>query len=288
MQGLVGLSAIAGYQVMIDEQSQATPEERYGGTADPKHAQIGETAKPYSWESKATQASGLTPKGPENQLIGDPGYLMESAGMPGDDPYFDNTPARRAAPWPKGILSGPVDGVSPDAISDQLQQSAAIHGIKSGASRKFTLTELGDAQQDEWNDFYEYNPGTTLNEAPNRQAASGGSFMYGSRDRVTSLARQNSYGFDSAHMHRRYASGPIPGNTMWMRPGGRPLAKTLAGPARPPIGLASPFAGQDLGATFGIDGAMLQNVPTEYVPVPQPALASPGQTPVNDSVVEWY
>lgn len=289
MQGLTGLSAIAGYQVLREQEAQATPEERLGGIADPRHANVGEQAQPYSWQSKATQASGLSPKGPENQLLSDPdAFFYESAGMPSDSPYFDNTPARRAAPFPKGVLSGPIRPDDPDAYAEQLRQSAALHAVKAGGSRKYTHTQLGDAQQDEWNDFYEYNPGTTLNQTPNRQAASGGNFMYGSRDRVTSLARQNEFGYDTSHMHRRYASGPIPGNTMWMRPGGRPLAKTLAGPARPPIGLASPFAGDDLGQAFGIDGALLQNVPTEYQAPIQPNLAAAGQVPVNDSIVEWY
>jgi hypothetical protein len=113
-------------------------------------------------------------------------------------------------------------------------------------------------------------------------------FMWGTRDRVQSMARQNEFGFDSSHRHRRYADAPIPGNYMWLRPGGRPLQKTLAGPARPAIGPESPFSGDDLGFTFGIDGAVLQNVPTEYVSPAQPKLAAPMAYDDNDAVVEWY
>jgi hypothetical protein len=72
-------------------------------------------------------------------------------------------------------------------------------------------------------------------------------------------------------MHRRYAAGHLPGNYMWMRPQGRPLFKTLAGPARPAIGNESPFAGDDLGFAFSYDtGAVLQSTPQEYVPPPSP------------------
>jgi len=120
-----------------------------------------------------------------------------------------------------------------------------------------------------------------------RQAMSAG-FGWGTRDRTQSFARQNEFGFDSAHVHRRYAQSPIPGNYMWMRPGGRPMVKGLPGPARPPIGPDSPFAGDDLGQSFNINGAILQNVPSEYVPPAQPNLAAAVVSDSFDSVVEWY
>jgi hypothetical protein len=75
---------------------------------------------------------------------------------------------------------------------------------------------------------------------------------------------------------------------MWMTPTGRPLMKTLPGPARPAIGENSPFTGQDLGASFSYNGAILQNVPTEYVAPPQPNLTTPPAADSNDSYVEWY
>ena len=95
-------------------------------------------------------------------------------------------------------------------------------------------------------------------------------------------AKRNQYGFDSAHMRRRYAMSSIPGNFMWMRPKGRPMHRNLPGPARPPIGIDSPFTGDDLGVTFGYDtGAILMDQPQEYVPPPSPNVAS--QTPTYDS-----
>jgi len=285
---LSGLSGIAGYQVLIDEQSQATPEDRMGGTADPKHQEVGETAKPYPWQAKETQAASMHgPYGPENQLLFDFEYwTIEPAGMVTDDPTFDRTPSTGAAPWPKGIASGPVPGETPDDIADQLTQSTAIHGINLGGSLK-AVHQL-DALQDDWAQLYEVNPGHTLTEPPGRQMMSSGA-LWGTRDRTQSFARQNEYGFDSKHMMRRYARGPIPGNTYWMRPGGRPLVKSFAGPARPPIGPDSPFAGNDLGAAFSYDGAVLQNVPREYVPPPTPQLASATQADNgSDAIVEWY
>jgi hypothetical protein len=66
------------------------------------------------------------------------------------------------------------------------------------------------------------------------------------------------------------------------------MVKGLPGPARPPIGIDSPFAGDDLGQAFGINGALLQNVPSEYVPPPQPTLSASVVSDVNDSEVEWY
>lgn len=287
--GLTGLTGIAYRQYVSDETPQATPEERSGYPADPRHAQPGEQARPYAWESQMTPGGSHGPFGPENQLLGDPEWLWSSAGTADEDPYFDHTPSRRAGPFPKGILSGPIPGATPDDIADQLQQSMAIHGIRTNAGLR-VMTSLQDPLQDEWNELYEVNPGySNLSVLPRQQMSS--HFMFGSRDRTQTMSQQNEYGFDSAHMHRRYASGAIPGNTMWLRPGGRPMVKNLAGPARPPIGPDSPFADQDTGAAFSINGAYLQNVPPEYVGPPQPNLASASTTPVpngDDSVVEWY
>lgn len=286
MAGLTGLTGIAGYQVQINEDAQATPEERYGGIADPRHAVVGEQAKPYAWESKATQAASMHgPYGPENQLLGDEWMFLEPAGTMDQDPAFDRTPSRRAAPYPKGVASGPVPDAGPDAIANQLQQSYGIHGTRSNAGVR-SLTGFA-AMQDQWAELSETNPGHSDLQPLPRQAMSSG-FMWGTRDRTQSMARQNEFGFDSAHMHRRYATGPIPGNTMWLRPGGRPLAKTLAGPARPPIGVDSPFAGDDLGRAFDINGAYLQNVPMEYAAPIQPNLAPSLISNEDSPVVEWY
>jgi hypothetical protein len=131
------------------------------------------------------------------------------------------------------------------------------------------------------------NAGNTDLQPISDQAKSAG-FGWGTRDRTQSFARQNEYGFDSSHQHRRWAMSPIPGNFMYLKPGGRPMVKGLPGPARPAIGADSPFAGDDLGQAFGINGAMLQNVPSEYVPPPQPTLSASIVADDNESVVEWY
>lgn len=288
MARLTGLTGLAGYQVLNEsvDESQATPEERMGGAADPRHSESAD--KPYPYMSTPGQTGSHGPYGPENQLLSDEGWFFESAGHWSQDPYMDQTPTRRAGPFPKGIASGPVPGDHPDAIANQLVQSAAIHGIKTNAGFRPLHTRLGDAQNDNWTSFDQLNPGhTELQQLP-RQALSSG-FMWGTRDRTQSMARQNEHGFDSAHMFRRWAVGAIPGNFLWMRPGGRPLAKTLPGPARPPVGVDSPFHGDDLGASFGIDGAVLQNVPTEYAPPPAVNLAPQLEWDQSSAApVEWY
>lgn len=288
MAGLSGLTGIAGYQQQVNEQAQATPEQRSGGTVDPKHGEWGETAHPYPYMSKAGQAAGKElpgPYGPANQMLGDEYWFLTPAGNEWQDPSFDHTPSRRAAPFPKGVASGPVPGVGPDDIAEQLRQSAIIHATDRGASGKKT-TKNG-ALNDQWQELLETNPGHSDLVPLPKQAMSSG-FMWGTRDRTQSMARQNSYGFDSAHMHRRYAVGSIPGNNMWLKPGGRPLMKSLPGPSRPANGPTSPFAGDDLGQPFDINGAILQNVPTEYTPPPQPNLAAPMAYDENSAVVEWY
>lgn len=284
MRGLTGLSAIAGYQTRIDADAQATPEERSGGTADPRHGTIVREGKPYAWETPGPVGQ-QGPDGPENQMLGDESWFWFPGGDYADDPAMDLTPSHRAGPWPKGVASGAVPGEGPDDISEQLRQSAIIHGIdtNAGARTLRTLPPLNDT----WEGFDQTNPGhSDLMPLPKQAMSSG--FMWGTTDRTQSMARQNGHGFDSAHQDRRWATGAIPGNTMWMRPGGRPLAKTLAGPARPAIGPGSPFAGQNLGAAFSIDGAVLQNMPTEYAPPPQPTLANAMPASEDYSPVEWY
>lgn len=290
LTGLTGLTGLAGYQ-STDTTEQATAEQRLGSPANPYHGIPGEQAQPYAWQSKATQASTMqmSPLGPENQLLSDEFWFIEPAGDPSQDPAMDKTPSRRAAPWPKGIASGPVPSVYPDDIVNQLVQSRDIHaaGHEYNAARRMELN-LGPLN-DTWESFDNDDSGHTDVRPIDKQAISSG-FMWGTRDRVQSMARQNEFGFDGHHKRRRWASGGIPGNTMWMRPGGRPLVKSLPGPARPAIGPTSPFAGQDLGAAFSIDGAMLQNVPTQYSAPPTPNLAS-SITPAytgDDAEIVWY
>jgi hypothetical protein len=279
---LTGLSGIAGYQVLIEEDSQATPEQRMGGTADPSHArylaedhirrgmQMGEPRGPY---------------GPDNQMLGDEIWFWEPGGQEIQDPTFDYTPANRAGPWPKGILSGPVGSPGPDDTALKLQQLSKLHGMDLNADAK--LQRSPDPLNDTWETIDQLNPGHSELKPLPKQAMSAG-YGWGTTDRTQSMQDQNEYGFDSAHQTRRWATGSIPGNNMWMRPGGRPMIKTLGGPARPAIGPDSPFAGQDLGEAFGINGAILQSVPAEYSAPPTPNLSKPVVSAENDSYVEWY
>lgn len=290
MEGLTGLSGLAGMQVLVDGNSQATPAERSGDTADPRHDGEWNKSRPYPWQSQIVPGSTLpAPKGVDNQMLGDEYWFMTPAGNETQNPLMDRTPSRRAAPWPKGILSGPVPSQGPEDVAEQRRQSYLIHAVDAGASRAMTRTPDGWVQQDDWREIDTVDSGhTDVRPIGNRQNLSSG-FMFGTRDRVQSMAGQNSFGFDSHHLHRRYAAGSIPGNYYWMRPGGRPLVKMMAGPARPAIGPDSPFEGDDLGAAFGIDGAILQTPATEYIPPPQPYLAPNPTIPEGDTgEVEWY
>jgi len=282
---LTGLTGLAGYQTQIDEDSQATPDQRSGNAVDPRHgeflaedyirrgAQIGEPRGPY---------------GPDNQMLGDESYFWEPGGSYADDPTIDRTPSNRAGPWPKGILSGPVGGPGPDDTGPKLHQLAGLHGIDTNADAKKQHT-MADPLNDGWGTIDQLNPGSdTLAELPKQSMSSG--FGWGTRDRRQSMGAQNEHGFDSTHQYRRWAEvgTSLPGNYMWLQPGGRPMVKSMPGPARPAIGPDSPFAGDNLGSAFDINGAILQNVPSEYVAPPQPALSQAPVTAYNDSYVEWY
>jgi hypothetical protein len=179
--------------------------------------------------------------------------------------------------------------IHPDAVSRQLEQSRTIHASNLNSSAGADLVAGGAALQDDWKAFFDVDSGNSNLQRPPAQiaAAAGG---WGSRSREGGLAAQNEYGFDSHHFHRRYAAGSIPGNYMWMRPGSRPMIKSMPSSARPPVGSNSPFAGQDLGASFGYAGAVLMDPATEYVAPPTPYVAPATQATPSDAAPEiaWY
>lgn len=277
VDGLSGLSGLAATVQSDIPNDFATPEQRYGGTVDPAHSDIGEQSKPYSWESLAMPGATHGPYGLENQLIDDPAqFTFFDAGSPMDDPLFDwNSPTNTRS---HAAVHHRVEVDAPnqyDAIMDQIEQSNDAHGQNDGTSRHMTMDQLGYAQQDNWQEIWEINPGETLLEEIPMQAKSalpmGG---FGNTDRTASQAHQNQYGFDSKHQHRRYTQvslGHLPGNFMWLTPKGRPIHRNLPGPSRPPIGLDSQFTGDNLGAAFEYHtGAILQATPEAYVPPPTP------------------
>lgn len=278
MQPLQGLTGLAELQQLYEQTPEATPEEVHGGPADEYHGHTGEQAAPYSYESQQVPGSGSAWVPLPDGLVGDVSDYSPflPAGKLTDDPTSERPPWTHAAPWPKDPIG---DGsVQPDNTIRQVLQNAKIHAIDVGGKRNvqsFTMDPL----QDNWVEIWEVNPNssdlTTVPDQMKSGAAPGGR---GGTDRTQSNAHQNSFGFDSRHMHRRYAASSIPGNYMWYEPGGRPLIKSLAGPARPPIGEGSQFTGNDLGQAFGIDGAILASPPVQYVGAPEPYVA-PGYTP---------
>ena len=270
------MGPIIGFQTG-PEDAFATPEERHGGPADPFHAYTGEIARPYSWQSQLTNYTGHTgPVGAENGLLSDERQLTGlPAGQIGKGATTDLTPYRTHAAPMTVVASGPL-GSQHDAIQGQLIQSAEMHATDLGGSRKSTLSEQGMANQDHWLEIWDVSDEPGKYGAGEAYSSGTSLFGFGNNDRpVNPLRKRNRFGFDRGHHHRRFAAGTIPGNYMWMKPGGRPMIKTLAGPARPAIGKDSPFEGDDLGHTFGIQGAVLVEVPQEYTPPPGPQFASP-------------
>jgi hypothetical protein len=287
-----GLQGLAGINAIQQEDTFASPEERYGGTVDPFHSQVGETAKPYSWQSLQTPGATHGPYGPENQLLDDEFWFMEPSGIPSQDPTFDyNTPSNTRS-------HGSVNNNVPEEILSQYDSinyevaQMGNHASNMGTARNMYQVDQLEAKQDNWNEIWEINPGSD-DVPPHGRQYSHQVAGFGNNDHTNNMsAKRNSFGLDSSHMHRRYAMSSIPGNYMWLRPQGRPLYKTMAGPARPPIGAQSQFAGQDIGFAFSYDtGATLQDIPTQYVPPPSPNVEM--QTPSyanpmgTDSIDLW-
>lgn len=276
MAGLTGLQGLASTaQAFQVTEPEATAEQRLGGTADPAHGHA-TWEQPYRYPWEARGAAAQYPVPPDDGLVSHTRFA-HAAGTLTEDPVADLTPYRtHAAPWPKGVETS----TDPDAVARQRIASAAIHASNTGAARNILDTAAGWARQDDWELIDTQREGSTLQDpAISRQlrsAAPGAG--YGSHDRVSSLAAQNGYGFAAAHMQRRYAAagrGSIPGNSLWMKPGSRPMIKSIPGPARPAIGPDSPFTGQDTRAGYSPYGAVLTAVPADYEAPPDPQLGPP-------------
>lgn len=264
-----GMQGIRGYNLGDPE---ATPEEVHGRPVNPSHGQWGEEAQPYSWQSQLTNYSGHSgPYGSEAGMYDTADYSGLPAGELHQDPRADMVPYRGHAAPTNVTLSGKLPSQY-DAINEQLIQGAENRGTDLGASRKDSLYPGGDPTQDNWAEIWDITdqPG----KYPAGQPWTGyAAFGFANNDRpVNPFRKVNQYGFNMGHHHRRFAIGSIPGNYMWLRPSGRPEIKSLPGPARPATGENSPFTGDDLGASFGIQGAVLVQVPSEYQPPPSPQL----------------
>lgn len=280
-QPIAGLSGVRGF---VRTDSFATPEQRNGNLVDPRHSEVGETAQPFPWDNFPGEGHG--PYGLENELLGLPAEAFESpAGYLAQDPTADFQPITHAANWPKGV----PQSVQPDEVSARREESRLIHAQGMGASREALYLPTLNPVQDDWVEIWDIGPGEMIPPQPELPAQLKGTGMmgWGSTDRNASFARQNGYGYDSAHMHRRYAAGSIPGNYMWMEPGSRPLVKSTPGAAQVPVGVDSPFAGQSGDRGYDAYGAALMTPPSEYVPPPTPALA-PAPVGGDDAVVEYW
>lgn len=269
---LSGLNRLSGYKAIADASPFATPEERMGGTADPFHSHVGEIAVPYSYQSLAVPGAKPGPRGLENQLLADELWFLESAGNPEDDPDFDyNMPSltRSHGSVRNVSLSGPLP--SQDQSIDLQTRQMGNKSSDLHTSRAMSHNRLGYAQQDNWQELWEINSGHSDVPDTTKQIAFQAN-GFGVNDAPSNAYHKaNEFGLDSKHMHRRYAWNTIPGNYMWLRPGGRPLFKSIAGTARLPIGEDSQFTGQDVGFAFSYDtGATLMATPVEYAPPPSP------------------
>jgi hypothetical protein len=276
-----GPQSISGLEGFIIQDPEATPESIHGGPADPFHAQYGEVAEPYPWQMQA-YGGPYNIVDPVDGMIGMYTEVMP-AGDITQDPTGDRTPYTHASPWPKDPIG---DGsVSPENTARQLYQNRSIHASNLGSSGKHLFTNTVPVN-DEWQEVWAVSPGTMSLQTPGmpQQAAIavGG---FGSRDRGSTEAAQNSYGYDSAHMHRRFATGSIPGNYMYLKPGGRPMVKSISriGLRNFPIGANTPFYGDDTTMAFDTYGSILVDTPPEYIAPPQPMTTpnAPGSDPTD-------
>lgn len=270
---IAGVNSITGYVI---SEPQAPPFEQQGRPVNPAHSNWGEKASPYPWE--------VVPMGPYPGKISPVDGIVEQedsqwsipAGYLSQDPTADQTPAYNAAPFPKEgpLLPSPdqmdVHGRKEGSIR-QLLESASIHASNTGAGLKRLFLPQMLAKQDNWQLNYNAVSGEDLVPATPPQIGVA-AFGFNVNDHVSNpYAKKNQYGLNQSHRYRRIATGSIPGNTLWLRARSRPLVRSLTGNYHFPVSGA--FAGDDPGATFDINGAILTNTPTQYDTPPQVNLA---------------
>lgn len=268
--GIQGLTPLSGISNNLIQNDPALPAETVQGNfVDPRHSLPGEQARPYPWQYTAWGTEPLSTTGTDYALVTDIGPAALPGGVGAQDPDYDATPYRtHAAPYPKNPFG---DGsVGPDNTARQLAQSAIIHGTRTNAAARHQSATTLNPKQDHWVEYASVDPGSSLQPRNVPQPIGMTVGGWGSRDRYNSRAPQNQYGFDSAHLHRRVATDPMPLNYLWMAGKGRPMVRTLPGAMRLPIGPDSPFAGDNPQLAYGVGGAILTATPPDYVPPPQP------------------
>lgn len=273
-----GVAGVDGLTFTYGE-NEATPAERIGPPADPRHALHGPiVAGRYAWQQEPGVPHG--PFGVDNQLLGfSPILYTEPAGELRQNLEADLQPLTRAAPWPAGVALSE----DPDDVLPRLAQNSLIRGQSFGAPRAKWLEH--DGRQDDWAEYDATSAGDTLQVDIPQQVQPFAAF--GNRDRRQSNARQNSYGYDARHFHRRVAMGSIPGNYDWLKPGSRPMIHTRVGTAIVPSGPDSPFAGQVAGDAWTANGAELRDLPAPYTPAATPALAAPAPAAPVPAIGLW-
>jgi hypothetical protein len=279
MAGPQPITGMQRFRAVI--QPEAPPESVHGGPSNPLHGHFGEQSQPYPWEEFAGPHG---PYGPaENELLSDlPESQTFAAGNITQDPSGDQTPYHsHAGPMIKGME---MDR-GPQGNARVLAQSAQAHAVRTRAALKGI--QSSNPLQDHWNGFWNTVEGETILPEVGGQVAYQAN-GFGVNDRTSNpYHKTNPYGLNASHRMRRYAIGSIPGNYQWMKPGGRPMIKTLAGPSRPATG-EGPFSGQDPTQSYGIQGVVLQDPATEYSAPPQPYVTPTTQGQMSAPAIELW
>lgn len=276
-----GVNGITGF---INQAPQAPPEEISGGPVNPYHGHYGEQASPYPWLN--------FPMGPYPGLIDPTPGIVDTtqqqpganSGIIGQDPTADQTPAFHAAPFPnEGPNSRSAEQMDmrgrAQGSARQLLQSLWIHAHNTGASLKRLFDLTYGSKQDTWVGFFNPVQGNDIvPQIPGSVSSNAGGF--GANDHTSNAYHKaNSFSLNTSHRHRRYATGSIPGNYMWMNPSARPMVRSLTGQYK--FQTSGAFAGDDPGFAFSTYGAVLTATPPNYNAPPQPNLGnSPDSEPV--------
>lgn len=266
IQGLSGLAAVenASGQPGYYTEGWVDPYQEYASPADQVHYGdlMWESPPPMPWLYGPEYFPPAPPELGTGQV---PGELP--AGTDAALAYAPEETGSHHAPWPAfGVEDS--DPHLTEYNQAQLQESASIHAADTGQAGIY-LHGIRGLKPWHRQDINYLSAGETMltPDVPDQLRGNMG------LDHTQGFEPDARYGFNQGFIRMPSASSDVAGNFMWLDPALRPVEVRPAGVRHWPVGQDSPFAGQVPGSSGGAGytvGAVVDTVPPEYVPPPDP------------------
>lgn len=230
--------------------------------------------------------AGPTPNEQTMFTDGLDGYPGGIAPVEGTDALLDRTPAEvpsHAAPYPPQGTYGQLRDAG-EQLAEQ-EERRALHGADLGGPARVATDPNGNIYPEPWHEEYYTGQGESLLvEVPGQIESSplGGSGTGKNRiGSVQGFGELGHNGSGTAHIRRRTAVGPVPGNNQWLNSSDRPMLTPRRGYQTSFDGPDSPYGAQGDTSQDMMQSAQVASVstpPTPYNPPPNPLTAAPDPT----------